>query len=62
MSNRLVTQGKVAVSVRFDTVSIELICGDPYDAQTLYDEVIERLRCGEGLTLGMEQPTPEAAR
>lgn len=54
----LLTKGKVAVSVLFDTVKIELICGDAYEAQSLYDEVIERLRAGEGLTLGLKQPEP----
>lgn len=62
MSNVLLTKGKVAVSVLFDTVKIELICGDAYEAQSLYDEVVERLQAGEGLTLGMEQPLPKGQR
>ena len=54
----LLTKGRVAVSVLFDTVSIELHCGDAYEAQSLYDEIIERLRLGECLTLGLKQPEP----
>lgn len=46
---------KVAVSVRFDTVSIEVICGGDYEAQVLYDDLIDRLRNGEGFTISLEQ-------
>jgi hypothetical protein len=46
---------KVAISVQFDMVTIELICGDAYAAQVLYDDLIDRLRCGEGITLSMDQ-------
>ena len=57
----LLTKSKLAVSVVFDTVSIELHCGDAYEAQSLYDEIIERLRRGEGLTLGLNQPESSTA-
>jgi hypothetical protein len=46
---------KVAVSVLFDTVSINVICGDDYLAQVLYDDLIERLRKGDGITLSLSQ-------
>ena len=47
---------KLAVSVRFDVVTVEVICGDLYEAQVLYDDLIERLRSGEGITLSVQQP------
>ena len=50
---------KVAVSVLFDSVNIEIICGDDYLAQVLYDDLIDRLRSGKGITLALGQATPE---
>lgn len=52
---------KLAVSVLFDTVSIEVICGDEYEAQVLYDDIIERMQSGEGISLGVV-PKPEEAK
>lgn len=48
-----VVSQKIAVSVQMDTVHIELICGDLYAAQVLYDDLIDRLRAGEGITLSV---------
>lgn len=45
---------KIGVSVKFDTVSIELVCGDPYLANVLYDDLLERLRSGQGITLSVD--------
>jgi hypothetical protein len=42
---------KIAVSVMFDTVSIEIMCGDGYDAQVLYEDITDRLRDGETISL-----------
>lgn len=50
MAGSLVAK-KVAVSILFDTVSIELICGDGLRANVLYDDLIERLQSGQELTL-----------
>lgn len=52
---------KVAVSVLFDTVTIEIICGDDYMAQVLYDDLLDRLRRGEGITVSMAQPPMPAS-
>lgn len=49
---------KVAVSVLFDIVKIEVICGDFYEAQVLYDDLIERLQAGEGISLSLAQSSP----
>ena len=50
---------KLAVSVLFDVVTLEIICGDDYEAQVLFDDLIDRLRKGEGIMLGVGQD-PEA--
>jgi hypothetical protein len=50
---------KIAVSVMFDTVKVEIICGDDYEAQVLYDDLIERLRSGEGISLSVLSPKVE---
>lgn len=52
----LTPKGKVAVSILFDTVTIEMSCGDEYAAQILFEEITERLQRGEGLTLKARQP------
>jgi hypothetical protein len=52
---------KIAVSVIFDTVKLEIICGDDYEAQVLYDDLIERLRSGEGISLSVLSPKTEVA-
>ena len=52
---------KIAVSVMFDTVKLEVICGDDYEAQVLYDDLIERLRSGEGISLSVLSPKIETA-
>lgn len=49
---------KLAVSVIFDVVKVEFILGDDYAAQVLYDDLLDRLRAGEGLTLSVQQPVP----
>ena len=46
---------KVAVSVMFDVVTIEVICGDDYLAQVFFDDITDRLRKGEGVTLLLGQ-------
>jgi hypothetical protein len=47
---------KIAVSIKFDVVSVEIICGDLYEAEVLYDDIIERLKSGEGVSLSVKQP------
>jgi hypothetical protein len=49
---------QVAISVMFDIVKIEIICGDDYAAQVLYDDLVERLGAGQGITLGLGQKVP----
>lgn len=47
---------KMAVSVLFDTVTVEIICGDDYLAQVLYDDIVERMQSGQGISLGLVGP------
>ena len=47
---------KLAISVLFDTVKLEIICGDAYEAQVLYDDLLDRLRAGEDISVGLSQP------
>jgi hypothetical protein len=51
---------KIAVSVLFDVVTVEIICGDAYEAQVLFDDLIQRLQSGEGITLSVKQPVAES--
>lgn len=56
MAEKLLSGKKLAVSVMFDVVKIEIICGCDYEAQVTYDDLLDRLKRGEGLTLSFEQP------
>ncbi len=47
---------KLAVSIRFDTVVVEFLCGDQYAAEVLYEDLIDRLSKGEGITLSVTRP------
>jgi len=49
----MVKDKKIAISVMFDIVKIEIAVGDDYEAQVLYDDLIERMQSGEGISLGM---------
>jgi hypothetical protein len=46
---------KTAISIKFDVVSIEVICGDEYAAQVLYDDLTERCQKGDGFELRIGQ-------
>jgi hypothetical protein len=39
----------------FDIVKIEVICGDDYEAQVLYEDICDRMKDGEGITLALSQ-------
>ena len=56
MAETLLSGKKLGVSVLFDVVKIEIICGDDYEAQVTYDDILDRLKRGEGLTLSFQQP------
>lgn len=43
---------KLTISIMFDVVKVEITCGDEYEATVLYDDLIERMRSGEGFILG----------
>jgi hypothetical protein len=52
----MVITKKLAISVMMGTVSLELICDDAYEANVLFDDIIDRLRANEGLELRLQQP------
>jgi len=45
---------KMGVSIMYDTVSIDIICGDEYFANVLYEDLIERLQSGEEITIRLD--------
>jgi hypothetical protein len=47
---------ELGVSVSKNVVTVEIICADAYEAQVVHDDIIERMRSGEGLSLGFEAP------
>ncbi|MBR0871171.1 hypothetical protein JQ633_12440 [Bradyrhizobium tropiciagri] len=44
----------IAVSVKRETVLIELICTDAYGAQVLCEDIQSRLTSGRGLSLAVD--------
>ena len=58
---KLLVSLEMAIGVLFDAVTIEIICGDDYEAQVLYDDLNERLQAGESITLSVTPAlaTPE---
>ena len=54
----LIRAKKVVLGVRFDTVTIELVCGGDYEAQVLFDDLAERMQAGQEISI---DPTGEAA-
>jgi hypothetical protein len=63
MAEMLAVTRKVAVSVRLDSVTIEVDCGDAYEAQVLYDDLVERLQSGDSVTLSLiRKAAPPPAR
>jgi hypothetical protein len=54
MTKRTLLGGKkMAVSVLFDVVKLEIICGDDYEAQVLFEDLIDRLRDGQDIQLSV---------
>lgn len=47
---------KMAIGVLFDTVTTEIICGDDYAAQILYDDIVERVQSGQVVSLSLGGP------
>jgi hypothetical protein len=49
---------KLAVGILFDTVTIDIICGNEYLAQVFYKDITERLQAGQGIELGIGPAAP----
>ena len=37
---------KISIGVLFDVVTIKIICGDDYEAQVIFDDLIDRSKSG----------------
>lgn len=44
---------QMEIAVLFDVVEIKIHCGDDYEAQVMYDDIVERMQSGQGITLGV---------
>ena len=51
----IVKDKKFVIEVIFSTVSVKIICGDSYEAQVLFDDLYDRLKSGESLTIKMKK-------
>jgi hypothetical protein len=47
----ITTVKKTCVSVLLDTVNIEIVCGDGYEAQVLFEDLVERLQRGKTISI-----------
>ena len=47
---------KIILGVLFDTVKIELVCHNDYEAQVLYDDLVERLQAGQEISIDPVAP------
>jgi hypothetical protein len=60
VSDRVRLGGRqLAISIMFDVVKLEIICGDDYEASVLYDDLLERLRAGEDISISLSQDKRE---
>ena len=49
---------KVLISVMFDVVSIQISCDDEYMAQVLYDDLVDRMKSGDGVAIRCKPEKP----
>jgi hypothetical protein len=47
---------QLAVSVKANVVTLEVILRDAYEAQVYFDDVIGRLQSGDGISLKFDAP------
>ena len=50
---------KIAVSLLGDVVGFCVMCGDRYEAQIFYDDIIDRLNSGQDISLTVRGASPE---
>jgi hypothetical protein len=43
---------KMNIKVAFNIVSLEIVCRDSYEAQVLFDDLVERIKSDGGMVLG----------
>jgi hypothetical protein len=51
MDEVLVNAPSISLTCQFNTVGIEIHCGDLYEAYVLFDDIAARLKRGEPITL-----------
>ena len=54
MSENIIAGKKIALSVKLDVVSIQIICKDEYFANVLYDDILDRLQAGDGVMIAVD--------
>lgn len=42
-----------AIDIQGNKVIIEVVCRDVYEAEVLFDDLTERMRSGDGISLGI---------
>lgn len=50
-AEKLLKVDKITISAMFDTIKIELICKDDYEATVLFDDLTQRVSAGETICL-----------
>jgi len=46
---------QIAVSIYEGTVTLEINCGDRYEARIFYEDLIERIKRGEGVAINFRK-------
>lgn len=44
-------QDNIAITVLWDTVKIEITCSSDYEAQVLFDDLVERFETGQTISI-----------
>jgi hypothetical protein len=51
MTETICKQDKIAVTVLFNTVKIEISCASNYEARVLFDDLVARFEAGEEVSI-----------
>lgn len=46
---------RINISVLFDTVRIDIACGDDYAAQVAYDDIVDTVQAGGSFTITVDK-------
>lgn len=53
---------KIQIGILFDTVTLSIHCGSEYEAEVFYDDLIERMKAGEGFSIAVPAPHKEGVK